>query len=207
MRNPLDELVKNRYASSRCFCCFHSPRSVYEDNLKSNTFFQSLWDASGFGKEILSSNWNYRGTVNAICPFTESSLYSPFSTYFLIAARGDIDTDGDGIPDGMEKLQFHTNPNLWDSSGDGLSDWMKIYRYGLDPLLRDTDGDGFEDDEEIRAGMNPSIQNNGAGTTIRYYYDDDDRLTGSYSGAKQGAATATLTPVGNPAVLHERRAE
>jgi hypothetical protein len=84
---------------------------------------------------------------------------------------------------------------------------MKIYRYGLDPLLRDTDGDGYEDDEEIRSGTNPSAHTDGAGTTIRYYHDEDDRLTGTYSGTEKGASTAALSLAGNPSALHERSAE
>lgn len=160
-----------------------------------------------FTSTNLFSRWSYSGTVNASYPFTPSGVNSPSPMGFARATRGDIDSDGDGIPDGMEMFQFGTNPNLWDSCGDGLSDWMKLYRYGLDPLLRDSDGDGYDDDEEIAAGQNPSAFTEGAGTTIRYYYDDDDRLTGSYSGANKGAVTATLSPVGNPAVLHERRAE
>ncbi len=155
----------------------------------------------------LHSHWSYVGTVNAAYPFTPSGVCLSSPLGFVRAARGDIDTDGDGIPDGMETLQFGTNPHLWDSCGDGLSDWLKLYRYGLDPLSRDSDGDGYDDDEEIATGQNPSVFNGGASATIRYVYDDDDRLTGSYSGAGRGVSAVTLTPAGNPAVLRERCAK
>lgn len=148
--------------------------------------------------------WNYAGTVQAIAPFTPSAVIAPTGSLFLHAARGNIDSDGDGIPDGMETLHFGTNPHLWDSSGDGLSDWIKIYRYGLDPLQRDSDGDGYSDDEELLAGTDPTTANPGAHDSIRYYYDEDDRLTGGYLGADAGATTATLTPAGNPVKLQER---
>lgn len=91
--------------------------------------------------------WRYAGTVQTLAPFTPAIVPAAPPVRFLHAARGDVDTDGDGIPDGMEILHFGTSPILWDSSGGGLSDWRKIYHYGLDPLLRDTDGDGFDDDE------------------------------------------------------------
>jgi hypothetical protein len=151
--------------------------------------------------------WDYAGTVFAQAPFTPSAVAMPCASLFLNAARGDIDTDGDGIPDGMESLALGSNPDLWDSSGDGLSDWTKLYRYGLDPLLRDTDGDGYDDDEEIAAGTNPSVPTDGAGTTIRYYHDEDDRLVAIHAGATGTASTAVLTAAGNAASLRERGAE
>ncbi len=151
--------------------------------------------------------WNYAGTVQAVAPFTPSAVAAPHATLFLHAARGDLDSDGDGIPDGMETLHFGTNPLLWDSSGDGLSDWMKIHRYGLDPLLRDSDGDGYGDDEELPAGTDPTQATPGAASSaVRYYRDADDRVTAVYAGTDGGAATATVTPVGNPSSLQERSA-
>lgn len=149
--------------------------------------------------------WSYAGTVQAVAPFTPSAVAAPHATLFLHAARGDLDSDGDGIPDGMERLHFGTNPLLWDSSGDGLSDWIKLYRYGLEPLLRDSDGDGYGDDEELLAGTDPTQTTPGATSgAIRYHRDADDRVTAVYAGTDGGAATAALTPAGNPASLQER---
>lgn len=156
---------------------------------------------------LTSPLWSYAGTVQAVAPFTPSAVTAPHATLFLHAARGDLDSDGDGIPDGMERLHFGTNPLLWDSSGDGLSDWMKIYRYGLEPLLRDTDGDGYGDDEELLAGTDPTQTSPGATSgAIRFYRDADDRVTAVYAGTDGGAATATVTPAGNPSSLQERSA-
>jgi hypothetical protein len=151
--------------------------------------------------------WNYAGTVQAAAPFTPAAVAAPHAALFLLSARGDIDTDGDGIPDGMELLHFGTDPLLWDTSGGGISDWVKIYRYGLDPLLRDSDGDGYPDDEELLAGTDPAQATPGAASgAIRYYRDADDRVTAAHTGMDGGAATAAPTPAGNPAVLQERSA-
>ncbi len=160
-----------------------------------------------FTKTNLVGNqrWSYAGTVQTTEPFTPAAVATAGSRLFLHAARGDIDSDGDGIPDGMELLHFGTDPHLWDSSGDGLSDWIKIYRYGLDPLLRDSDGDGYGDDEEVLAGTDPTQPTPGASPgAVRYYRDADDRVIGVYSGDEGRAATATITPVGNPSMLQER---
>ncbi len=152
--------------------------------------------------------WSYAGTVQAATPFTPGAVAAPHAALFLHAARGDLDSDGDGIPDGMETLHFGTDPLLWDTSGGGLSDWAKIYRYGLDPLSRDTDGDGYPDDEELLAGTDPTQATPGAASgTIRYYRDSDDRVTAVHAGADGGAATAALSPAGNPAAIRERGAE
>lgn len=92
------------------------------------------------------------------------------------------DTDGDGIPDGMEvsvgsdpraaidvdrdsdedglidRLEFvwQTLPLNPDSDGDGLSDGLEI-EAGTNPLLPDTDNDGLPDGWEDQNGFNPLI--------------------------------------------------
>ncbi len=68
------------------------------------------------------------------------------------------DTDGDGLSQFAEAY-LKTRPTLVDSDADGVPDGMEI-RYGLDPVLRqtagiDTDADGTSDTEEFRLGSNP----------------------------------------------------
>ncbi len=69
------------------------------------------------------------------------------------------DTDGDGLSQFAEAY-LKTRANLVDSDGDGIPDGLEA-QYGLDPLTRnynvDTDNDGIADDEEIRAGTDPTV--------------------------------------------------
>ena len=46
--------------------------------------------------------------------------------------RGSTDTDGDGLPYGLE-YYIGTQPQDWDSDNDGLPDGWE-WQYGLDPL-------------------------------------------------------------------------
>lgn len=61
------------------------------------------------------------------------------------------DTDGDGVPDGMEVFLHGTNPRLLDTDGDGVPDGVEL-SIGSSPLLRDTDGDGVPDGLEWMRG-------------------------------------------------------
>ncbi len=68
------------------------------------------------------------------------------------------DTDGDGLSQYAEEY-LKTRPTLIDSDADGVPDGLEI-RYGLDAKQRlfsgiDTDGDGTSDADEFRFGSNP----------------------------------------------------
>jgi hypothetical protein len=87
------------------------------------------------------------------------------------------DTDGDGIPDGLEdfdndglsnagEVLLGTDPRNpdtngngirdgdEDSDGDGLTDGDEVRR-GTNPLAADSDGDGWNDEAEVTAGSDP----------------------------------------------------
>ncbi|MEP7219113.1 MAG: hypothetical protein ABI876_09365 [Bacteroidota bacterium] len=79
----------------------------------------------------------------------------PFRSNSALYERGeDIympeqDSDGDGIPDGVENSITHTDPNNADTDGDGLSDGLEVNTYKTNPLVSDSDGDGLSDGQEI----------------------------------------------------------
>ncbi len=71
------------------------------------------------------------------------------------------DTDGDGLSSWTEDY-LKTRATLVDSDGDGIPDGLEA-KYGLDPLRRqgaglDTDGDGVPDVEEFKLGSNPVLR-------------------------------------------------
>lgn len=71
------------------------------------------------------------------------------------------DSDGDGIEDGIEIWDYHTDPFLADTDGDGFTDGFEVYVLESDPLKKtkdkDSDGDGLSDLEEQEKGTNPYL--------------------------------------------------
>jgi len=66
------------------------------------------------------------------------------------------DGDGDGLTDGEEIFSFHTDPFLNDTDGDNISDHLELFKWFTDPLIADTDGDGLNDFNETDTyGTNP----------------------------------------------------
>ena len=65
------------------------------------------------------------------------------------------DTDGDGLKDGEELFDFHTEANEVDSDHDNLTDYEEVKIYHTIPSNPDTDGDGISDGEEIKNGTDP----------------------------------------------------
>lgn len=79
-------------------------------------------------------------------------------------AGGDLDSDGDGIPDWLE-LILGTDPYNPDSDDDGLSDGEEFWIYFTDPLNPDTDFDGLTDGAEAHVyqtdPLNPDTDGGG----------------------------------------------
>ena len=83
------------------------------------------------------------GAIVNIC--SGSALYEKGEDMYTPEA----DSDGDGIPDGLERSITHTDPYNADSDGDGLSDGLEVNTYKTNPLVSDSDGDGLSDGQEI----------------------------------------------------------
>ena len=115
--------------------------------------------------------WALLGTMEADSAFTVWDAAAAGETAFFRAARGDVDSDGDGISDGREMLLFGTNPLETDSDFDGLSDLEETCRYMTGPNWVDSDADGIWDGWEVAYGLNPTDISDGGGDA------DGDGLT------------------------------
>lgn len=81
----------------------------------------------------------------------------------------EMDTDEDGLPDGVE-TKLGLDYRKADTDGDGLTDYQELYMTMTDPLLTDTDdngtsdadedldGDGLTNKREIDAGTDPACE-------------------------------------------------
>lgn len=62
-----------------------------------------------------------------------------------------LDTDGDGLPDYLEK-ESGTDCNNPDTDGDGLTDGYELFYLGTNPVLADSDKNGIPDGQEDSDG-------------------------------------------------------
>jgi hypothetical protein len=160
--------------------------------------FFAIYSLTNFPWSLLDTTPTTSGTFRVQCVTSATNA-------FFRAGNADIDSDGDDVPDDREMLLYGTNPALWDSDGDNLADYAELFTHGTNPFRRDTDNDGMDDDEELLAGTNPLVANGGTPTTsIRFYYDTDDRLTGAFPGTGSGAVLCPNTPAGNLSTTAER---
>ena len=71
------------------------------------------------------------------------------------------DLDGDGITN-TEERELGSNPQHVDSDFDGLDDGVEMREYFTDPMLVDSDGDGMWDGDEVKEGRDPGNADNPA---------------------------------------------
>jgi hypothetical protein len=160
---------------------------------------------------LTTNGWLIHSSFFPAVPFDAWRTVLSAGSGFFMAARCDLDTDADGIPDDRELYVLGTDRQLWDSAGLTLGDFARLYVYGLAPLRRDSNDDGMDDDEAILRGLNPVTANANVGAaTIRYLHDADDRLTGVFTtdagGVGGGAARYIPSPAHNTLAVSERSA-
>ncbi len=81
------------------------------------------------------------------------------------------DTDGDGLTDGQELNQYFTDPLVADTDNDGISDGDEVLVYRTDPLNPDTDGDGISDGDEIFVYRTNPLQRDSDGDGLTDYQE------------------------------------
>lgn len=86
------------------------------------------------------------------------------------ASTNKTDTDGDGLPDSVEKI-LGTDPNHTDSDFDNLDDYNESVIYDSDPLEPDSNFDGLSDYFEV---TNVSLDPDGDGFSNVWDIDNDN---------------------------------
>ncbi len=101
----------------------------------------------------------------------------------------DSDSDGDGLLDGEEVHIWGTNPVDSDSDDDGLSDGAEVNTHGTDPLDNDTDGDTVEDGTEVNSWLSNPLDPDTDGDGIL----DGETIAGTYIDASGATVNWTFT--------------
>lgn len=79
---------------------------------------------------------------------------------------------------GRVRVENNVAAFLADSDGDGLTDEEEVLQYGTDPNTRDSDDDDMSDFDEIQLGSNPHLADGGNCTVANGTLDSDkDGLT------------------------------
>ncbi|WAS85148.1 MULTISPECIES: adventurous gliding motility protein AgmC [unclassified Corallococcus] len=86
-------------------------------------------------------------TVTAVSTNGAGTNSTTATTTFTVNTSGTVDSDNDGLTDDEEVLAG-TDPNNADSDGDGIPDGIEVKVGGTDPLDSDSDDDGILDGNE-----------------------------------------------------------
>lgn len=92
----------------------------------------------------------------------ESKLISFFKNENDEPTRTKVDSDEDGVEDGIEIFYLKSDPNKKDSDNDGIEDGVECYLLGSDPVKyndpeEDFDNDGVTNIDEIAKKTNPFL--------------------------------------------------
>ncbi len=118
--------------------------------------------------DVSAADLDGDGVVNTIDVILMKHFITNSIDIFPVEA--DIDSDGDGLSDYIEKNITKTDPKLKDTDSDGLSDGEEIMITNTNPLLKDTysngindgdedsDKDGLKNIDEIKHKTNPLVE-------------------------------------------------
>jgi len=154
------------------------PDDVDQSYVNGTSQFQPDSDQDGFDDnfEVMHRSEGFDPAKKDLRGCDPNSPLTPGCQYWT-------DTDGDGLSQYAE-IYLKTNAGLVDTDGDGIPDGIEV-RYGLDPLTSnngmDTDSDGIGDLEEIRAGTDPSRPDRSLYdlSAVQYTYTATDQSDGS----------------------------
>ncbi len=99
----------------------------------------------------------------------EDSALVPLTVYDVV-----VDTDSDGLSDGVETCTWLTDPGDPDTDSDGLSDGQEALQLPTDPLDADSDGDGENDGLEVGDPLDPTDSDEDGAIDAIDADDDDD---------------------------------
>lgn len=117
---------------------------------------------------------------------TDSDELLDYMELVLGTNINNVDTDGDGLPDGYEVMTLGTDPLKADSDDNGTTDGqedadsdalnnLREYQLGTDPNKADTDDDGLTDCEEVNTYNTNPLEEDTDGDTLS---DGDDVALG-----------------------------
>lgn len=167
------------------------------DNLWNGKLFENAdyhFSVRGDNNTVISANdsvaFNFAGTKSEEWNTDEDNTYEiTFENYHLSGIvvsmeygfeeeiDPELDTDGDGLPDYIEK-EIGSDRYKSDTDDDGLPDGYEFYRVGTDPTKVDTDDNGISDaDEDADDDGLTNIEEYSLGTNPAYYDTDYDGLS------------------------------
>lgn len=98
-------------------------------------------DSGGFAEDgVWTHLVRFLGDVNDSASWTDALPSGDVRAAFYLAVDATRDSDGDGIPDAVERCVYGTSPLLADTDGDGVRDGLEV-AWGLDPLRDEGIGD------------------------------------------------------------------